>query len=176
MIVASAKDKGTRKPLYPVAWDGDVLLMPRVNTKKQNRPTFTDKQVQQIIERAVGQFKMLFAVLAASGLRISELLGLRIENVPDDCYRFRIIEKNYAGRQEVRSPMCSRGIRRAAPQVCSSSGSATAAARTSAICTMAAFKMRRIGWMAERLGTGFVLSCTECTEKEKEATGAVASK
>jgi len=30
--------------------------------------------------------------------------------------------------------------------------------------------------MAEKLGTGFVLSCTDCTEKEKEATGAVASK
>jgi hypothetical protein len=30
--------------------------------------------------------------------------------------------------------------------------------------------------MSEKLGTGFVLSCTDCTEKEKEATGAVASK
>ena len=31
--------------------------------------------------------------------------------------------------------------------------------------------------VAEQIGTGFnVLSCTECTEKEKEATGAVASK
>ena len=102
MVVASAKDKATRKPLYPVAWDNDVLLMPRVNAKKQNRPTFTDKQVSQIVERAEGQYKVLFAVLAASGLRISELLGLRIENVLDDCYRLRIIEKNYAGRQEDR--------------------------------------------------------------------------
>ncbi|HUN64164.1 MAG TPA: hypothetical protein VMU53_19340 [Candidatus Sulfotelmatobacter sp.] len=31
--------------------------------------------------------------------------------------------------------------------------------------------------VAEQIGTGFnVPSCTECTEKEKEATGAVASK
>ena len=30
--------------------------------------------------------------------------------------------------------------------------------------------------MAEKLGTGFTVpSCIECTEKEKEATGAVAS-
>jgi len=102
MVVASAKDKSTRKPLFPVAWDNDVLLMPRVNAKKQNRPAFTDKQVSQIVERAEGQYRVLFAVLAASGLRISELLGLRIENVFDDCYRLRIIEKNYAGRQEDR--------------------------------------------------------------------------
>ena len=31
--------------------------------------------------------------------------------------------------------------------------------------------------MSEKIGTGFdVPSCTDCTEKEKEATGAVASK
>lgn len=31
--------------------------------------------------------------------------------------------------------------------------------------------------VAEQIGTGFTVpSCTECTEKEKEATGAVASK
>jgi integrase len=102
MIVASAKDKSTRKPLFPVAWDNDVLLMPRVNSKRQKRPTFTDKQVSQIVERAEGQYGTLFAVLAASGLRISELLGLRIENVTDDCYRLHIIEQNYAGRQEDR--------------------------------------------------------------------------
>jgi Phage integrase family len=102
MIVASAKDKSTRKPLFPAAWDNGVLLTPRVNAKKQNRPAFTDKQVSQIVERAEGQYRVLFAVLAASGLRISELLGLRIENVLDDCYRLRIIEENYAGRQEDR--------------------------------------------------------------------------
>ncbi len=34
-VVASAKDKGTRKQLFPVVWDNDVLLMPRVNPKKQ---------------------------------------------------------------------------------------------------------------------------------------------
>jgi hypothetical protein len=31
--------------------------------------------------------------------------------------------------------------------------------------------------VAEQIGTGFTVpSCTDCTEKEKEATGAVASK
>ena len=74
--------------------------MPHVNPKQQRRPVFTAKQVGQIVERAEGQYKVLFAVLAASGLRISEVLGLKIENVLSDCYRLRIVEKNYAGRQE----------------------------------------------------------------------------
>ena len=253
MIVASAKDKATRKPLYPVAWDGDVLLMPRVNKKKQNRPTFTATQVQQIIERAVGQFKVLFAVLAASGLRISELLGLRIENVLDDCYRLRIIEKNYAGRQEERlkthnaervvevhssiammlrehigerttgwvfenkknKPLCATNIlkRYLHPILI---GDEKTPGVTGRRAGEHAFRRYRDGYLrtqscpagllkfwlghsrsedmsdlydgsvqdeayrmeiAEQVGTGFTVpNCTDCTEKEKEATGAVASK
>lgn len=252
MVVASAKDKATRKPLYPVAWDNDVLLMPRVNAKKQNRPTFTDKQVSQIVERAEGQYKLLFAVLAASGLRISELLGLRIENVLDDCYRLRIIEKNYAGRQEDRLKTVNAEriveLHSTAAQLLRShidqrtSGFVFENKKHNALCATNilkrylhpillgsdgkpgvtgqkagehAFRRYRDGYlrtqgcpagllkywlghsrteemsdlydgsvhdeayrmeMAEKLGTGFVLSCTDCTEKEKEATGAVASK
>jgi DNA-binding transcriptional MerR regulator len=253
MVVASAKDKATRKPLYPVAWDNDVLLMPRVNAKKQNRPTFTDKQVSQIVERAEGQYKVLFAVLAASGLRISELLGLRIENVLDDCYRLRIIEKNYAGRQEDRlktvnaerivelhstaaqllrshihqctsgfvfenkkhnAPCATNILKRYLHPILLGSDGKTGV--TGQKAGEHAFRRYRDGYlrtqgcpagllkywlghsrtedmsdlydgsmhdeayrmeMAEKLGTGFdVASCTDCTEKEKEATGAVASK
>ena len=252
MIVVSAKDKATRKPFYPVAWDNDVLLMPRVNTKKQNRPTFTDKQVGQIVERAEGQYRVLFAVLAASGLRISELLGLKIENVLDDCYRLRIIEKNYAGRQEDRlktanaerivelhstvaqllrshidqrtqgwvfenkkhNALCATNIlkRYLHPILL---GSDDKPGVTGQKAGEHAFRRYRDGYlrtqncpagllkywlghcrtedmsdlydgsvadeayrmeMAEKIGTGFVLSCTDCTEKEKEPTGAIASK
>lgn len=100
MVVASAKDRSTRKPLFPVAWDNEVLLVPAV--RKQRKPVFTSDEVSKIVGRASGQYKVMFVVLAASGLRISELLGLQIENVLDDCYRLRIVEKNYNGKQEDR--------------------------------------------------------------------------
>lgn len=100
MVVASAKDRSTRKPLFPVAWDNEVLLVPAV--RKQRKPVFTSDQVTKIVERAAGQYRVMFAVLAASGLRISELLGLQVENVLDDGYRLRIVEKNYNGKQEDR--------------------------------------------------------------------------
>ena len=96
-IVASAKDVSTRKPLYPVAWDNEVLLMPRVNPKKQHRPTFTAAQVSQIVERVKGVYKMLFIVLAATGLRIGEAIGLKVENVLDGCYRLRISRRTMPG-------------------------------------------------------------------------------
>jgi integrase len=95
MIVTSAKDKATRKQLFPMPWDQEVLFVPAV--RKQNQPVFTAIEILQIVRHATGQYRTMFIVLAASGLRISKLLGLRIENVLDDCYRLRIVEKNYNG-------------------------------------------------------------------------------
>ena len=42
----------------------------------------------------------MFSVLAASGLRFGEILGLQIRNVLDDCTRLRIVEKNWNGKQQ----------------------------------------------------------------------------
>jgi len=100
MVVASAKDKKSRKQLYPVAWDQDVLLVPAV--REQNTPCPTGEQVTQIVAQAEGQYRVLFAVLPAAGLRIGEGLGLQIPNVLDNCTRLRIVEKNYNGKQEDR--------------------------------------------------------------------------
>lgn len=100
IVAASAKDTGTRKQIFPVCWDQEILLLPAV--KRQRNPAFTSDQVSKIIERATGQYKIMFTVLAASGLRISELLGPKVENVLDDRYRLRIVEKNYNGVKEDR--------------------------------------------------------------------------
>ena len=252
-VVASAKDKGTRKQLFPVAWDNDVLLMPRVNPKKQRRPAFSADQVSEIVRRAEGQYKLFFTLLGASGLRISEGIGLRVEHVLDDGYRLYIKEKNYAGRQEDRLKTANAertielhssvaqllrehiGTRKTGwvfenkkhKPLCASNllkrvlhpilvGSEKKPGVTGKKAGQHAFRRYRDGhlrrsncpsgllkyWlghslhqdmsdlydgsvmdeayrleMSETLGTGFnVPSCTDCTEKEKEATGAVASK
>jgi integrase len=65
-------------------------------------PRITCDQVSKIVGRATGQYQVMFTALAASGLRISELLNLRIENVLLNGYRLRIVEKNYNGVQEDR--------------------------------------------------------------------------
>lgn len=251
MVVASAKDRSTRKPLFPVAWDNEVLLVPAV--RKQRKPVFTSDEVSKIVERASGQYKVMFVVLAASGLRISELLGLQIENVLDDCYRLRIGEKNYNGKQEdrlktlsaerivelhssvavlLRSHIGKRTngwvfeTKKHKPHSVSNIlkrylhpillGDETTPGVTGVKAGEHAFRRYRNGylrkkscpvgllkyWMghsrnidmtdnydgspedeawrletAEQIGTGFAVpSCTECTEKEKEATGAIASK
>lgn len=251
MVVASAKDRSTRKPLFPVGWDNEVLLVPAV--RKQRKPVFTSDEVSKIVERASGQYKVMFVVLTASGLRISELLGLQIENVLDDCYRLRIGEKNYNGKQEdrlktlsaerivelhssvavlLRSHIGKRTngwvfeTKKHKPHSASNIlkrylhpillGDETTPGVTGVKAGEHAFRRYRNGylrkkscpvgllkyWMghsrnidmtdnydgspedeawrletAEQIGTGFAVpNCTECTEKEKEATGAIASK
>lgn len=251
MIVASAKDTGTRKQIFPVCWDQEILLLPAV--RRQRKPAFTSDQVSKIVERATGQYKIMFTVLAASALRISELLGLKVENVLDDGYRLRIVEKNYNGVQEDRLKtnsaerivelhssvaMLLRSIigkrtsgwvfetKKHKPHSASNIlkrylhpillGDETTPGVTGVKAGEHAFRRYRNGflrkmscpvgllkyWMghsrsidmtdnydgspedeawrletAEQIGTGFAVpSCTDCTEKEKEATGAVASK
>ena len=96
-VVSNAKDPKSRRQLYPIPWDNGYLDIPAV--RKQNTPSVTGQQVTQILERATGQFRFMFALKAASGLRFGEILGLKIGNVLDDCARLRIVEKNWRGRQ-----------------------------------------------------------------------------
>lgn len=86
--------------MFPVPWDREFIDAPPVVKKKQNTPCFTCSHVTQIVMRAIGQFRVLFVLLAASGLRIGEALGLRIENVRDEGRWLIIVEKNWKGKQQ----------------------------------------------------------------------------
>jgi len=250
-VVSNAKDTKSRRRLFPVPWDNEYLDIPAVG--KQNTPCFTGEQVSQIVERAAGQYRVMFSALAATGLRFGEILGLQIRNVLDDCTRLRIVEKNWNGKQqhwlktengerivELHSSMATMlrdyiGDRKSGYVFPNEEGNALSQTnilkrylhpiligdeetpgvtgrkagghafrryRNSYLrtnnCPTGLLKYwmghsRKVdmtdvydkspedsAWrveMAERLGTGFTVpSCTECTEKEKEATGAVASK
>lgn len=55
------------------------LKMPRVPRTEQ--PYFTQAQMNQIIEKTPERYKVLFAVLAGTGMRIGEVVGLHVEDV-----------------------------------------------------------------------------------------------
>lgn len=52
--------------------------MPERGVQEQ-APSFTPKQAREIIACAKGQFKLMFAIAALIGLRVGEILGLRVE-------------------------------------------------------------------------------------------------
>jgi integrase len=49
----------------------------------QRRPTFTAEEIRQIVSRATPQCAVLYTLLAATGLRINEALGLKVGDFYD---------------------------------------------------------------------------------------------
>jgi len=79
MVVASAKDPKTRKQLYPVFWDAEYLDLPIVEKRNQKRPAFDSETVTRLVSSASWYVQIVYVLAAASGMRISEVLGLEID-------------------------------------------------------------------------------------------------
>lgn len=73
------------EPVFRRTWNADYLDMPVVEKHSQRRPVFSGEEVTRIVARAEGRFRVLFALLAGSGMRIAELLGLECgKHISDD--------------------------------------------------------------------------------------------
>jgi integrase len=81
LIVASAIDENGEE-IYPRKWNSSFIDMPTITN--QRRPSFTPEAMSSIVARAEGQYRVLYALLAGSGLRIGEALGLEVKHVSTD--------------------------------------------------------------------------------------------
>ena len=77
-IIASARDKRLKR-LYPREWDLVYIGLPKVSKREQHRPTFTAKEIVHIIKNCkLAIHRTAMVLLAATGMRIAELLALEI--------------------------------------------------------------------------------------------------
>jgi integrase len=84
-VFASAKDR-KGKPIFPRQWDPDYIGLPAVNKKAQNTPTVEPEEIETILREAKVRYRVLYSLLAGSGLRIAEALGLEIgKHLSPDC-------------------------------------------------------------------------------------------
>lgn len=104
MVVGSAlDDKG--EPLYPVKWNHNFMDLPEIG--KQRKPAFTAAEVTKIISKAEAEIRTLYALLAGTGLRIEEAIGLQIEDVRGSVLHVR--HSHWNG--ELYAPKTAAGIR-----------------------------------------------------------------
>lgn len=75
-VVASAQDENGNE-IYPRPWNNEFIDLPIVHQRDQKAPIVAVPALEWAVSRAEEPFRTLYALLAASGLRISEGLALR---------------------------------------------------------------------------------------------------
>jgi len=85
--------------IHPRNWKKMGLVIPKVIKKKQRRPCFTVEVMNHLANSLTikPQMRMLFILCGATGLRIGEALGIRIEKILDGGTRIIIDEKAWRG-------------------------------------------------------------------------------
>jgi hypothetical protein len=81
LVVASAKSE-EGEPLFPRRWDSEFIDLPIVRNQRQ--PKFTAETMSSIVQNTTGQYRVLYALLAGTGLRSGGALGLEVESISDD--------------------------------------------------------------------------------------------
>jgi integrase len=99
-VVASAVNKEGEQ-LHLRNWNLHFIGLPIVNEKKQRKPAFKAREVEQVLSRAKGRYLVLFALLAGSGLRAGEALGLKVgEHVSPDCRTLQVRQSVWNGKEQ----------------------------------------------------------------------------
>jgi integrase len=109
-VIKSAVDDKL-KQLYPRDWDLSAICLPRVNPKNQHRPTLSRREVSDIVSKSKGQYRVLFALLPGTGLRISEALGLEIKHLSSDRSIISVSQQLGKNGQVETYPKTDAGIR-----------------------------------------------------------------
>jgi integrase len=108
MVVASAvNDEG--EPIYQRKWNHEFIDLPEV--KNQRTPTFTGDELTQIVASAEGWYRILYALLGGSGLRIGEAAGIEVEDVSPDASTIQIRQSVWNGqKQSPKTPNAMREV------------------------------------------------------------------
>lgn len=98
-VVASVeKDNGDK--MYPRDWNLVFIGLPKIDTRKQNKPAFDASEIETILSKAKAPYRTLYALLAGSGLRVGEAVGLRVEHVLDNCTRLVVEQSVWGGKEQ----------------------------------------------------------------------------
>jgi integrase len=108
LVVASAVNENGDQ-IHPRVWNHDFVGVPIVDKTKQRRPTLTQTELEEVLTSVKNRYRVLFALLAGTGLRIGEALGLKPTDFGPEC-RILHVDRSVWGGQE-QAPKTSNAIR-----------------------------------------------------------------
>lgn len=109
LVVASAVN-AEGELLYPRKWNDDFIGVPIVEKDKQVRQTITADEVTDIIIRSKqARYRVLFATLPGTGLRIGEGMALKPEDFSHECRVIHVTHAIWKGKDQ--PPKTSAAIR-----------------------------------------------------------------
>lgn len=113
-LVASAIDMNGNE-LYPRTWNSDFIDAPQIDMRNQKTPIISQLEASRAILATSGECRALFALLAGSGLRISEALALKTVPNPNCSYwdrdRAVLVIKTQLYRGLEQTPKTPAGVR-----------------------------------------------------------------
>jgi len=109
LVVASAVNEEGEQ-IYPRTWNHDFIQLPIVRRDQQHRPTVTQAEMREI-QAGVRKrkYSILFALLAGTGLRIGEALGLRVTDLGPNCRVLHVRRSLWRGQEQ--DPKTSNAMR-----------------------------------------------------------------
>jgi len=72
------------EPVHKRTWCAETMDLPIVEYSEQKRPSLKATTVSGLISGSAGQEQALYVLLAATGMRISEILGLEVRHIIND--------------------------------------------------------------------------------------------
>ncbi|MGA8012898.1 MAG: tyrosine-type recombinase/integrase [Candidatus Acidiferrales bacterium] len=99
LVVASAVD-AEGEQIYPRKWNHDFIGLPIVDQNRQHGPTVTQAELGEILASTSKRWAVLFALLAGTGLRIGEALGLKAEDLSEDCSVLHVQRSIWGGQEQ----------------------------------------------------------------------------
>jgi integrase len=112
LVIASAVDeKG--EALHPRVWNYKFICLPKLQKKMQIRQQLSRQELEYLIQNAERRHAVLYAFLAATGLRRSEALGLLVSHLSNDCSTITIKQqrtKNGAVKATLKTDAARRTI------------------------------------------------------------------
>jgi integrase len=88
-VVKSLKARNG-EPVHKRTWDAETMDLPVVKYREQKRPALKAKAVSQLIVDSEGQERVLYVLLAATGMRISEALAIETHHFVNDARTIKV--------------------------------------------------------------------------------------